>query len=144
MSIICTDIAAPLSLFAIEPDSSSKKVMDGVIINTARLFECLWYINPTRTDIEPISETLFWRINHLETKEEIDFTSDVGGEDFIVTILDNGITLNILGNFLGSVSCIYGKDSISINVVTNGKHVSMYIIFCSVKAIRSRTSTLLV
>ena len=136
--IICTDIAAPLSLFAIEPDSSSKQAMDGAIINTARSFECLWYINPTRTDIEPIAGTLFWRINLLETKEEIEFTSDVSGEDFIVSTLENGITLNILGNFLGSVSCIYGKDSISINVVTNGKNVSMYII---VKRVVVRTST---
>ncbi len=113
--------------------------MDGVTVNTARSFECLWYINPTQTDIEPIAGTLFWRINLLETKEEIEFTSDVSGEDFIVSTLKNSITLNILGNFLGSVSCIYGKDSISINVVTNGKNVSMYNNY--IKTSRSRTST---
>ncbi len=62
----------------------------------------------------------------METKKEIEFTSDVSGEDFIVTTLENGITLNILGGFLGSVSCINGEDSISINVVTNGKNVSTY------------------
>ncbi len=129
--IILIIIAAPLTLFAIEP-SSRKQAMDGAMINTASSFECLWYINPTRMDLEPIAETLFWRINHLETKEEIEFTSDVSGEDFIVSTLENSITLNILGNFLGSVSCIYGKDSININVVTNGKNVYTYNVPCSV------------
>ncbi len=126
-------IAASLSLFAIEPDNSRKQVMDGAIINTASSFECLWYINSTQiTDNETIPETLFWRIT-LETKEEIKFASDYSGKDFIVSTLKNSsITLNILGNFFGSVLCIYGNDNININVVTNGKNVYTYNVLCSV------------
>ncbi|XP_064385364.1 uncharacterized protein LOC135334155 isoform X9 [Halichondria panicea] len=110
-------VSAPLSIYAIEPDSSRNQVMDGAMINTASSFECLWYINSTQTDIEVITETLFWRIN-LESQEEMEFTSDVSVEDYIVTTLENGITLNILGSFRGNVSCIYGNDSLRVNVVT--------------------------
>ncbi len=110
-----------MSLFAIEPDGDRKQLIDGALINTASSFECLWYINPTRTDIKSIPGSLFWRINHLETKVEMEFTSDTSGKDFIVTTLENGITLNILGEFLGSVSCIYGNDNVKINAVTKGK-----------------------
>ena len=97
--------------------------MNGAMINTASSFECLWHINPTRTDIKSIPGTLLWRTYHLETKVEMEFTSDASGKDFIVTTLENGITLNILGDFLGSVSCIYGDDSVNINVATKGKCV---------------------
>ncbi len=116
-------IAVPLSLFAIEPDNSRKQVMDGAMINTASSFECLWYINPTRTDIKSMPETLLWRTNNLGKKVEMKFTSDVSGKDFIITTLQNGITLNILGDFLGSISCIYGNDIVKINVATKGKYV---------------------
>ena len=112
--------SAPLSIYAIEPDSSRNQVMDGAMINTASSFECLWYINSTQTDIEVITETFFWRIN-LESQEEMEFTSDLSVEDYIVTTLENGITLNILGSFRGNVSCIYGNDSLRVNVVTRGK-----------------------
>ena len=112
--------SAPLSIYAIEPDSSRNQVMDGAMINTTSSFECLWYINSTQTDIEVITETLFWRIN-LESQEEMEFTSDVSVEDYIVTTLENGITLNILGSFRGNVSCIYGNDSLRVNIVTRGK-----------------------
>ncbi len=106
----------------IEHGSDRKQVMDGAMINTNSSFECLWYINPTQTDVETIAGTLFWRLN-LESEEEIEFTSDVSSKDFIVTTLENGITLNILGCFTGSLSCIYSDDSININIVTNGKNV---------------------
>ena len=112
---------ARLSLFAIEPDGDRKQVMDSAMINTARSFECLWYINPTRMDLETIAGTLFWKIYLPKSKKEIEFTSDVSRKDFIVTTLENGITLNILGDFFGSVSCIYGGDSVKITVVTEGK-----------------------
>ena len=116
-----------MSLFAIEPDSDRKQVIDGAKIDTASTFECLWYINPTRTDLETIPGMLLWRIHLLESKQEIDITSDISDKDFIVTILKNSITLNILGNFLGSVSCIYGNDSIKINVITKCKCVCINI-----------------
>ncbi len=109
-----------LSLFAIEPDSSREQVMDGVTVNTTSSFECLLYINPTRTDSGTIAGTLFWRINQ-ESKDEIEFNSDMNNEEFIVTTLENSITLNILlGDFIGSVSCVHGDDSVKINVVTKG------------------------
>ncbi len=114
-----------LSLFAIDPGNNRKQLMDGAMINTNSSFECLWYINPTRTDLETIAGTLFWRLN-LEYEEEINVTSDVSSEEYIVTTLENGITLNILGDFFGSVSCIYGYDSVKINVITKGKNLSTY------------------
>ena len=122
--------AAPLSLYAIEPDSSRNQVMDGAMINTASSFECLWYINSTQTDIEVITDALFWKINTLQPPEEFEFTSEFSDENFVVTTLENSITLNILGGFIGSVSCIYGDDSIQINVFTQGKCVDA--ILCSV------------
>ena len=98
--------------------------MNGDTIDTTSSFECLRYINPTRTDLETIPATLLWRLNLLESKEEIEFSSDVSGEEFIVTTLENRITLNIFGDFSGSVSCIYGDEIIKINVVTEGECVT--------------------
>ena len=115
--------AAPLSLYAIGPDSSRNQVLNGAVINTASSFECLWYINSTQTDIEVITDALFWKINLLQTQEEFEFTSEFSDENFVVTTLENSITLNILGGFIGSVSCIYGDDSIQINILTQGKCV---------------------
>ncbi len=111
-------VADTLTLYALEPDNSRRSVDDELVDSTSS-FECLLYINPTRTDLETIPGTLLWRLN-LESKEEIEFNSDVSNDDFIVTTLGNSITLNILGGFLGSVSCIYGDETIKINVVTQG------------------------
>ncbi|XP_064385849.1 mucin-like protein [Halichondria panicea] len=69
-------------------------------------------------DLETIAGMLFWKIYLPKSKKEIEFKSDVSCKDFIVTTLENGITLNILGDFFGSVSCIYGGDSVKIIVVT--------------------------
>ncbi len=117
-------VADTLTLYGIEPDSSRKLVTNGETIDTTSSFECLRYINPTRTDLETIPATLLWRLNLLESKAEIEFSSDVSGEEFIVTTLPNSsITLNILGGFSGSVSCIHGDEVIKINVATQGECV---------------------
>ncbi len=113
--------AMQLSLFEIEPDSSRKPIinMNDAPIKTASSFECLLYINPTRTDT--IAGKLFWKIYNSVSKEDMELPSDASNKDFIVTTLENSITLNILGDFSGRFSCIHGDDSVKINVVTKGK-----------------------
>ncbi len=120
--------AMKLSLFVIEPDSSSKPInMNDAMTKTASSFECLLYINPTRTDT--INGKMFWKIYNSVSKEDMELPSDASDKDFIVTTLENSITLNILGDFIGKVSCIHGDDSVNIDVLTKGKSACRYFLF---------------
>ncbi len=100
--------------------------MIDAMTKTASSFECLLYINPTRTDTIP--GKLFWKIYNSLTvsKEDMELPSDASNKDYIVTTLENSITLNILGNFNGRVSCIHGDDSVKIDVATKGKSACRY------------------
>ncbi len=114
-----------LSLFEIKPDSSRNPInINDATTKTASSVECLLYINPTRTDT--IAGKLFWKIYNSVSKEDMELPSDVSDKDYIVTTLENSITLNILGDFIGRASCIHGDDSVKIDVATKGKSACTY------------------
>ena len=68
---------------------------------------------------------LYWSIYEFERKIQTDIYEDLDDELFLATVRDNSLTLSILGDFTGSISCKSQSDStnelqISVNARSRG------------------------
>ena len=125
-----------LSLRAADSDGNSVEIANGDSVQNA-YFECLGHAPSGTVD-------LYWTITALDTGKQTVITADQSDDDFIATVGDNYLTLNILGGFFGTVVCKSQAtgESIKVETVTFSKWKS--VIYDTLTKINSLSNVLLV
>ena len=109
----------PLTLVTVNADEIRTTRRDRDRVQSS-YYECLGHIStPGATD-------LYWSIYDLDSKLQTDLHEDFEDNQFLATVRDNFLTLNILGEFYGRVSCKSRTENelqISVTGFTTRKHI---------------------